>query len=94
MNVEQVATEAQSCQPACETREMREQAPTPFHCFSWEEWLGMQTKMLHAFSRFQYAITERRVDEALTVADEVITMGVEWMYEARQWLNHKDIHGK
>ena len=46
----------------------------------------MQTKMLHAFSRFQRAISERSVNEALEVADEVITMGVEWMYEARQWL--------
>ena len=83
MKAEQVTTEIPSRNVISEARAP---APTPFHGFSWEDWLRMQTKMLHAFSRFQLAISERRVGEALDVADEVITMGVEWMYEARQWL--------
>lgn len=85
MNTEQV-TEKPSRNTAWGIREAREQTPTPFHCFSWEDWLQMQTKMLHAFSRFQHAITQQRVEDALAVADEVITMGVELLYEARQWL--------
>lgn len=86
MNAEQTTTDTLPWSAQPETLDAREKALSPFRTLYWDDWLDMQARVLQAFARFQQAIIRGQGKEAVHVADDVITMGVELLHEAQQWL--------
>ncbi|HZS75021.1 MAG TPA: hypothetical protein VFA41_00280 [Ktedonobacteraceae bacterium] len=59
----------------------------PFTTFTWEEWLEMQAQTIQCFTRFQRAIQQKQAKVATQVAQEMIEIGMAWLYEAAGWID-------
>ena len=58
----------------------------PFAGFTWEQWLGLQARMLACFARYQRAIDNKQAQLALLIVLEMHEITGELHKEACGWI--------
>ncbi|QBD79261.1 hypothetical protein EPA93_26980 [Ktedonosporobacter rubrisoli] len=59
----------------------------PFTAFTWEHWQAMQIHMILNFARFQRAISNRELRQAVMIVWEMLDIIQELQMEACAWIN-------